>query len=511
MRLVCLRQSLLCTAATLALACSRSSGSPVDAPLREPDGSATVAGTRATHSAADAQPDAVAPSGGGEAPPPSATMGQTVPTVVGNPTSTALSAPSVHTSSVDGGSTPPAAVPDGGPEVQDAGTASSVQRVDVPAPGSPIVLPDYCYIMEQSDTEDECIYEIECIAGYQFPTLTTSTIRKDGSEYSRCDRDGLARYYSFAGIDQSEACTFFTNLCLNLPETLTSAVHCERVDTSADGYVCARDEFCSQSLDVGYGITAEFRLSAAALGCVPGTTSGYECSCYKHPPGQAWHVEAPETINPCDVVTEACFDEENFRLGRGDGTPGVCQESEPAATLDECELKASCAFSADYDESATLTLMEDDSANCTRGADVWNCDCSAGSLRSMSFSSLDDVTSEAACRRALNTCRQPTLQANGLLTCSQESSFADDYECDVVQACEQSVTAGEEELLLTTWLRVSCDTEGPEAWRCYCPAPAPYKVDDSDPDGDYVLLERALTSVDACARAVTLCKDKLRL
>ncbi len=363
--------------------------------------------------------------------------------------------------------------------------------VVVPAPGSPITPPEGCSVLVLAETVDGCAYNIACES-----TTITSDVEPSGEEWSTCNIRGKDYFYRFSGIEGLDACAFATNFCMNLPEVISSTPVCEvDIDDTPDG-TCQYINECVQPLDLGHGVIAEVRERWTMLSCYPAQTGGEGCGCSDDELNSgSWNVDSLSEANPCELTQSLCFHDEPLGIGRTEGTPGEC-ETEPTFESDiQCQLEEHCTFAKPYGDDTTLSVTEIDTADCTNfDGDEWTCECNASGVRFLRMSLAGDEPSETACSNALDVCRQPTLEGDGPLTCSQILTTEED-ECQIDFECEQPIIAGTQSVIRSpigsAWCYVAQD-----GWQCDCRY---------DHTGEEFTLDAPLSPGQACSQATTIC------
>jgi hypothetical protein len=504
----------LFTAACLAtFACTSASNAPLDSA----PGTAGSAVASATNGAiaASVHADAATPSGDVDASTPdsatpdpatSVTTGESATaeaavSTTGNANATATSQANVHPSS--SGDDPLSMGPDGGQQSSDAGqqpsdggASGATQRIELPAPGSPIAAPEGCEVVLLAESADGCSYHIPCES-----RTFTSNVKTSGAEWSSCYTNA-EHYYRFDGIEGPDACAFAANFCINFPATLTSPPVCEvDIDLTPEG-TCQHINDCLQPVDLGFGVTAEVLSSSTMLSCFPGQAGGYDCACDGGVArDRSWTLTAPNPIDPCDRLQSLCFNDEEFTIGRAAGTQGVCDADPEFITAQQCQITERCTHTEPYDGDATLSVTETETAQCVDAGDGWSCDCNASGVRRVRFRPIEEPTPETLCYDALDVCRQPTIEGTGALTCS-ESIIEDQAEgCEIDFECEQPIVAGPQEVFNKTSGSVVCDVI-PSGWTCSCRYGAEWET---------LTLDGQLSSGAACSQAAATCSAKLEL
>jgi hypothetical protein len=503
------------TAALATFACTSSSNSPIDSSSAPGTVGTAVVSAKATNGANEvsARPDAATPSGNSDAstldastldastpdPATSATTGQSVTSqsaaasTTGTPNATATSEASVHPSSSD---RPPSPDPDGGQQPSDGGDAGVTQRIELPAPGSPIAAPEGCEVVLLGESADGCSYHIPCES-----RTFTSNVKTTGAEWSSCYANS-EHLYRFDGIEGPDACAFAANFCINFPATLTSPPVCEvDIDLTPEG-TCQHINDCLQPVDLGFGVTAEVLSSSTMLSCFPGLAGSYDCGCSGGvAQDRSWTLTTPNPIDPCDHLQSLCFQDEEFSIGRAAGTDGVCEADPEFITAQQCQITEHCTYTEPYAGDAMLSVIETETAQCVDAGDGWNCDCNASGVRRVRFRPIEEPVPETLCYDALDVCRQPTIEGSGALTCS-ESIIEDQAEgCETDFECEQPITAGPQEVFNKTSGSVVCDVI-PSGWTCSCRYGAEWET---------LTLDGQLSSSAACSQAAVTCSAKLEL
>lgn len=423
------------------------------------------------------------------------TSAESTASTASSPDSSATTDPNVGATSTE---PPVSSEADGGQQSADGGTPVVRQVITVPAPGTPITAPAGCAVEVLTESAEGCEYLITCESGQ-----ISSRVDPTGAEWSMCG-SGLTtdRFYRFSGIEGIEACTFATNFCLRLPDTLESAAVCEvDVDDTPDG-TCQYINECTQPLDLGHGVTADVRSSWTMLSCYPAQTGGEGCGCSGDSlDSRSWHVDAPTGTNPCELTRSICFDDEPLDIGRAEGTSGVC-ETEPSFASDiQCQLEEHCTFAKPYGDATTLSVTEIDTGDCTNfDGDEWTCECDASGGHFLRLRLTGDPGSDVACGNALDVCRQPTLEGNGPLSCSQVLSTEED-ECQIDFECEQPIIAGTQDVIRNAYGYTWCYT-GQDGWQCECRY---------DQTGEEFVLDASLSPGQACSQAFAACTPKFEL
>lgn len=367
----------------------------------------------------------------------------------------------------------------------------------VPGPGAsgePLPPLEDCTTDAQSQSSDYCEVQQSCGEAFVYTSCYFDGV---GAYYCNCSRNDAYGSYHLQGVDATTACGVATSLCSGqtTPEYAGEPV-CEPAAQSVGTDYCDRQITCTQSADLGDGVSAHVTTDYRYSSCYHVGDGSLSCHCSTAQANQNYTLSGVGVAESCDLVLDLCgseapaFDE-----------PATCTQGnafqETSGTNSYCQLEQSCTQSAELDNGVVAGLTETEWANCETNGELARCSCSSntGNFRF-------DLESSAAeaCSDAMSICTTDAeIAPEGPLSCMRTNQYAGSGSCNTYYECSQDAVVDGTVVGVYGSYQAYCEGAGDGAWSCTC----------SSGTEQATIMVTAEDEWSACTDAGELCADAI--
>ncbi|HEX2730969.1 MAG TPA: hypothetical protein VHM70_05165 [Polyangiaceae bacterium] len=376
-----------------------------------------------------------------------------------------------------------------GSSASDAGSPEPV-TLNLPAPGTPIQLPDGCTSDYAASSDTYCGQGFTCNGD----TLSTSCNLYDDGWRCECSSLTYGRFeFGLNGVTDEQRCDYAVNLCLSTHElTPSGPVSCE-IQRPPPSEQCVEHYRCFQAQELGNGVQALVPTEGRDLSCSATDRDGtWSCQCSAEVRFAALEMSNTDLAGACRAYETACLETSELVFS---GQPDCVDETNDTADF-SCNLIQTCRADAELDSGAIATAVYEQYGQCDDNPGGLDCYCGKGDFsRSfrMSGETLDCAAAELPCT------------AGPIEFSPYECDYTDGEQsapdgCSSTFACHHDGSVEQVSFSETALGSVSCAASG-TGWDCACYSDAV--------SGDPELTVQAASPSEACKTAATLCTARI--